>query len=119
MPVKPANSGPKKGPRPKHVPQRMCIVCRDRSAKRTLTRIVRSPEGDVRVDPTGKLNGRGAYLCDDPACWKRALAADGLEQALKTTIDETTKQELRAFAERSLTASADASRTAREGISKE
>jgi predicted RNA-binding protein YlxR (DUF448 family) len=97
----------------------MCIVCRDRSAKRTLTRIVRSPDGVVRVDPTGKLNGRGAYLCDDVACWSRALAGDGLEKALKTTIDESTKNELRAFAERSLTASADASRTAREGIRNE
>jgi predicted RNA-binding protein YlxR (DUF448 family) len=69
----------------------MCIACRERSAKRTLVRIVRTPEGTVEVDPTGKRNGRGAYLCDDPACWAHALKTGSLAQALKTTIDlETT-----------------------------
>jgi len=69
----------------------MCISCRERSAKRALVRIVRTPEGTVEVDPTGKRNGRGAYLCDDPACWARALKSGTLAQALKTTIDlETT-----------------------------
>jgi predicted RNA-binding protein YlxR (DUF448 family) len=75
-----------KGPRPKHVPQRMCISCRERSAKRTLIRIVRSPEGEVAVDLTGKKNGRGAYLCDDPACWRRALSNDSLSRALKIEL---------------------------------
>ena len=98
------------------MPQRMCVVCRDRSAKRTLTRIVRSPDGAVTVDLTGKLNGRGAYLCDDKSCWDKALAGDVLGKALKTTIDEQTKSELREFAERSFTDSADAPRTAHEGI---
>jgi uncharacterized protein len=83
-----------KGPRPKHVPQRMCISCRERSAKRTLVRIVRTLEGTVEVDPTGKRNGRGAYLCDDPACWARALKTGLLAQALKMTIDEETTNEL-------------------------
>ncbi len=98
------------------MPQRMCIVCRDRSAKRTLTRIVRSPEGAVTVDLTGKLNGRGAYLCDDRSCWDKALAGELLGKALKTTIDEQTKSELRGFAERSFTDSAETPRTAQEGI---
>jgi predicted RNA-binding protein YlxR (DUF448 family) len=43
-----------KGPRPKHIPQRMCVACRERSAKRTLIRIVRTPEGRVELDPTGR-----------------------------------------------------------------
>jgi predicted RNA-binding protein YlxR (DUF448 family) len=93
----------------------MCIVCRDRSAKRTLTRLVRTPEGRVVVDPTGKMNGRGAYLCDDKTCWDRALAGDLIAKALKTSLDDTTKQELRAFAERSFTASAESPRAAQEG----
>ncbi|HEY7030833.1 MAG TPA: YlxR family protein [Thermomicrobiales bacterium] len=88
----------KKGPRPKHVPQRMCVSCRERSAKRTLVRIVRTPEGTVEIDPTGKRNGRGAYLCDDPACWERALRTGALANALKTTIDPETVEMLRGYA---------------------
>src|SRR5215211_5781262 len=84
----------KKGPRPKHVPQRMCVSCRERSAKRALVRIVRTPEGAVEVDLTGKRNGRGAYLCDDPACWARVLKSGSLAQALKTTIDVETTNKL-------------------------
>ncbi len=87
-----------KGPRPKHIPQRMCVACRERSAKRTLIRIVRTPEGRVEHDPTGRKNGRGAYLCDDPACWDRALRSDLLARALKTTIDEEALGRLRAYA---------------------
>jgi predicted RNA-binding protein YlxR (DUF448 family) len=97
--VKPnVNTRGKKGPRPKHVPQRMCVACRERSAKRTLVRIVRTPEGAVEIDPTGKRNGRGAYLCDDPACWDRALRSGILANALKTTIDPATVEMLRGHA---------------------
>ena len=67
------------------------------------------------VDPTGKMNGRGAYLCDDKTCWDRALAGDLIAKALKISLDETTKHELRAFAERNFTAQADAPRAAQEG----
>ena len=77
-----------KGPRPKHIPQRMCISCRERSAKRTLFRIVRTPEGSVEIDATGKMNGRGAYLCDDPACWRRALSSNALARALKIELPD-------------------------------
>jgi predicted RNA-binding protein YlxR (DUF448 family) len=76
----------------------MCISCRERSAKRTLVRIVRTPEGTVEVDPTGKRNGRGAYLCDDPACWARVLKTGVLAQALKTTIDSETTNALARYA---------------------
>src|SRR5215216_2359669 len=88
----------KKGPRPKHIPQRMCVSCRERSAKRALVRIVRTPEGAVEVDLTGKRNGRGAYLCDDPACWERALRSEALANALKTMIDPTAVAMLRSHA---------------------
>jgi predicted RNA-binding protein YlxR (DUF448 family) len=53
----------RKGLRPKHVPRRTCVACRETDAKRQLIRLVRTPEGTVEVDPTGKRNGRGAYLC--------------------------------------------------------
>jgi predicted RNA-binding protein YlxR (DUF448 family) len=89
-----------KGARPKHVPTRMCIACRDKTAKRALTRIVRTPEGAVVIDPTGKRNGRGAYLCDDPACWERAISTRLLANALKIEIDAETAAMLRAHAAR-------------------
>jgi uncharacterized protein len=70
------------GPRPKHVPVRMCIACRRPDAKRGLVRLVRDADGHVTVDPTGKRAGRGAYLCHNPACWEQALKRQGLERAL-------------------------------------
>ncbi|MBX3070009.1 MAG: YlxR family protein [Thermomicrobiales bacterium] len=99
--------GKRKGPRPKHTPQRTCIACRDKTAKRTLIRIVRTPEGDVQVDPTGRANGRGAYLCDDPACWQRALKSTALEHALKVTLDAGAKERLRDFANQNLSVPGD------------
>lgn len=88
----------RKGPRPKHIPQRMCVSCRERSSKRSLTRIVRTPEGPVVIDPTGKRNGRGAYLCDDRRCWERAISSNLLAHALKTDIDAETEEMLRRHA---------------------
>lgn len=83
-----SNKKKKKQPvRRKHVPQRTCFVCREKRDKRQLTRLVRTPEGPVLVDPTGKQNGRGAYLCDDPACWDKLLHNGRLlNQALKTAV---------------------------------
>lgn len=80
--------------RAKHVPLRTCIVCREKSSKRTLTRIVRADQG-VQVDPGGKLSGRGAYLCDQPACWERALSTDVLSRALRTTLSADDRDRLR------------------------
>lgn len=73
------------GPRPKHVPQRTCVACRQTDAKRGLVRLVRTPEGRVEVDPTGKRNGRGAYLCHNPVCWEAAIKRHSLERALRIT----------------------------------
>ena len=73
--------------RPKHVPQRTCFVCREKRDKRQLTRLVRTPEGTIAVDPTGKQNGRGAYLCDNLVCWDKVLGNGRLlNQALKTEV---------------------------------
>lgn len=96
-------------PRPKHVPRRMCVACREHDAKRGLIRLVRSPEGAVEVDPTGKRNGRGAYLCHAPACWDRALRGGGsglVARALNTTIDDATVAVLRDHAATLATGSA-------------
>ncbi len=85
-----------KQPRQKHSPQRSCVVCRQKTDKRRLTRLVRTAEGTVVVDPTGKKNGRGAYLCDQPACWEKAVNSNILNQALKTNLSEADKAEITA-----------------------
>jgi uncharacterized protein len=82
-------------PRQKHVPQRMCVVCRETNAKRTLTRVVRTAEAGVQVDPGGKMNGRGAYLCSQPSCWQKAVETDVLSKALRTELTAEDKNRLR------------------------
>jgi len=71
----------------------MCVVCRAKGDKRALTRIVRTEAG-VRVDLTGKLNGRGAYLCDQDSCWERAVVGGALNQALRTSLTEEDRNHL-------------------------
>ena len=78
----------------KHVPMRTCVVCREKSGKRTLTRIVRTESG-ITVDPSGKMNGRGAYVCDRPECWERAMTTDILAKALKTSFTPEDRELLR------------------------
>lgn len=82
--------------RRKHVPQRTCIVCRTTADKRSLTRIVRTTDQRVEIDPTGKQAGRGAYICDDPACWKKAASTNVLEKALRTTLKQTERDAIAA-----------------------
>jgi len=69
-------------------PQRTCIACQRTDSKRQLVRLVRRPDGEVLIDPTGKLAGRGAYLCASRSCWLRALAQKRVERALKVTLTE-------------------------------
>jgi predicted RNA-binding protein YlxR (DUF448 family) len=76
----------------------MCIICRDHEAKRGLHRIVRSPEGTVSPDPTGRQNGRGAYLCHKTACWEKALSSGALARALNIEINTETLDALRQHA---------------------
>ena len=84
--------------RPKHVPQRTCVACREQDSKRSLTRIVRTPDLQVLIDLTGKLNGRGAYLCDRRSCWERAMTSNVLSRALNVDLTDETLQRLREFA---------------------
>lgn len=72
----------------KKIPQRQCMGCRERRAKKELIRVVRTPEGAVRLDFGGKLNGRGAYLCPNPDCLKKALRSKALDRALEIAIPE-------------------------------
>jgi uncharacterized protein len=86
--------------RTKHVPVRTCVACREKDAKREYVRIVRTPDDQVVIDPTGKLNGRGAYLCKRRSCWDLAAASNVLDRALKTSLDEQTRSTLRTYADR-------------------
>jgi predicted RNA-binding protein YlxR (DUF448 family) len=87
-------------PKVHHVPQRQCVACRQVRPKRELIRVVRTPGGDVRVDRTGKISGRGAYVCPSGDCADRALRERQLEHALEVTIPETVAEEIRALAQR-------------------
>ncbi len=70
------------------IPLRICVGCREKKPKRELIRLVRTPEGRIRVDPGGKISGRGAYICRDEACFKKALKGKRLEKNLETTLSE-------------------------------
>lgn len=70
----------------KKIPMRQCMGCREMKPKRELIRVVRSPEGTISLDFKGKAPGRGAYLCPDPACLKRARKSGAISRALETEI---------------------------------
>jgi len=73
---------------------RTCVGCRTERAKRDLVRIVRLPSGDVVMDSTGKLSGRGAYLCADGKCWTLALRRGALERALAVPLPSELRDRL-------------------------
>ena len=72
----------------KKIPQRQCMGCRERKEKRQMIRVVRTPEGNVNLDFSGKMNGRGAYICPNPECLKKALRSKALDRSLEVTIPE-------------------------------
>lgn len=88
------------GPRPRRQPQRTCVACRGTEAKRGLIRVVRTPEGRVELDATGKKNGRGAYVHESRECWDEALKKERLGRALKVDVPAGDLQVLREHAER-------------------
>lgn len=81
-------------PARKHTPIRTCVACRTPAPKRGLMRVVRTPGGNVEIDPTGKKVGRGAYLCRSVACVQMALKAKKLDRVLKVSLPTDTAQEL-------------------------
>lgn len=70
-------------PRIKKIPKRICVGCKETKDKKELIRIVRTPDGEVKIDPTGKMSGRGAYICCNIECLRTALAGKYLERALQ------------------------------------
>ena len=78
----------------KHQPERSCIGCRKKSAKDTLLRIVRMPDGDYRMDRKGTLAGRGAYLCRNTACLQTVIKQRSLDRSFRTKVPEAFYQTL-------------------------
>ena len=70
----------------KKVPQRKCIACQERDSKKGLIRIVKNKEGQIFLDTTGKANGRGAYICKDAECLKKAIKSKALNRAFKIEV---------------------------------
>ena len=72
----------------KQIPLRQCIGCRQMKAKSELVRIIKTPDNEICLDKTGKMNGRGAYICLDNNCYNKAVKTKGIEKSLKMAIPE-------------------------------
>jgi len=92
-----AKTTSKQPQRQKHVPLRTCISCRETKSKRELLRVVRTPDGHVSIDATGKKSGRGAYLCARLSCWENALKKHRLEQEFEVALSEEDRVGLDAY----------------------
>ena len=78
----------------KKIPQRQCMGCRERKAKRELIRVVRGTDGNVSLDFSGKAPGRGAYICPNAECLKKALRSKSLDRSLEVTIPQEVYERL-------------------------
>lgn len=78
----------------KKIPMRMCTACREMKPKRELVRIVKTPEGSIKLDLTGKLNGRGAYICKSVQCLQKAQKAGALSRAFSCEISKEIFEQL-------------------------
>lgn len=72
----------------KKIPMRMCTACREMKPKKELLRVVKTVDGEIKFDTTGKLNGRGAYICNDMECLKKAKKTNALARAFETAVSE-------------------------------
>ena len=70
----------------KKIPMRQCVGCREMKPKKELIRVVKSPQGEIDLDHRGKAPGRGAYLCPDGACLKKAIKSKALERGFEMAI---------------------------------
>ena len=72
----------------KKIPMRQCVGCGEMKNKKEMMRVLKTPEETIVLDKTGKKNGRGAYLCPNPDCYKKAVKSKGIERALKVEIPD-------------------------------
>ena len=80
--------------KPRKIPMRMCVGCREMKPKMELLRVVKPQDGEAHIDRVGKAPGRGAYVCDDVECLRRARKSRALERALDCRIDAAVFDEL-------------------------
>lgn len=78
----------------KKIPLRQCVGCNEMKNKKEMLRVLKTAEGEVILDTTGKMNGRGAYLCKNAECLKKAIKHKGIERSLKMEIDKTVYEKL-------------------------
>ncbi len=79
----------------KKIPQRTCVGCKTQKNKNELIRIVINKEGNIFIDKTGRANGRGAYICNNPDCLEKAIKTKCIERSFETNIEEEIYNELR------------------------
>ena len=79
----------------RRIPLRKCVACGERKAKKELIRIVRTTDGQILVDPTGKINGRGAYICPDINCFDKGIKSKQLVNAFGEGVPEEVLETLR------------------------
>ena len=79
----------------KKIPLRKCTGCQEMKSKKELMRILRTSEGDIILDRTGRANGRGAYICGTMECFEKAVKSKGLERSLKCKVPEETYESLK------------------------
>ncbi len=72
----------------KKIPMRQCVGCGEMKNKKEMLRVIKTAEDEILLDTTGKKNGRGAYICSDGDCLKKAIKTKGLERSLKTAIPQ-------------------------------
>ncbi len=86
-------------PKIRKIPARMCVACKQMRPKRELVRVVRTPAGEVTVDPTGKVSGRGAYVCPTVSCIEAGVREGRLQHALEVPVPDSLEGDLRRVAE--------------------
>ncbi|MGN0584923.1 MAG: RNase P modulator RnpM [Ruminococcus sp.] len=91
----------------KKIPMRMCIGCGEMKEKRSLVRVIKSPENEILLDATGKKSGRGAYLCKSMECFDKAQKGRKLEKSFSCRVDAAVYEELKNELQREISESAD------------
>ena len=76
------------------VPMRQCVGCREMKPKKEMIRVVKTVENEIKLDTTGKQNGRGAYLCNNAECLKKAMKSSALERSLKISVSQSVYEEM-------------------------
>ena len=89
-------------PKNRHIPERSCVACGDKMAKAQLVRVIRTAQGQVVIDATGREPGRGAYLCRTPECWGRALGKGALGRSFKADLTPADLEPVRTYFEETI-----------------